>query len=389
MPFCTARARSLRAGAVVILSIASVTSLATAGSAATTKSADAALDAALSKFVASDLGPPSIVVVVQRGSTPEMHAQGVANVSTGAKPGIDDHMRLASVAKAFTGAVALSVVADKKLDLDDTIGKWRPDLPSAWSKVTLTQLMAHTSGIADFGQAKAFGAALSASLLVAPPPVQLLSYVADEPLLFTPGSKYAYSNSDNVIVGLMVETATGHPFTQELATRVAEPLELTGTTLPAGVAIPTPYIHGYAVDPTAAPEDQSEVFAAGWAWTSGGILATPGDANRFIRAYVPGKTTNPATRKAQFQFRAGSSEPPGPGANSAGLSIFRYQTSCGTVYGHTGNTPGYTQFVSATADGSRSATVSVGAQMTPKSDAQSFAELRKIYGLAVCAALAG
>ena len=72
----------------------------------------------------------------------------------------------------------------------------------------------------------------------------------------------------------------------------------------------------------------------------------------------------------------------------AGLGIFRYETTCGTVYGHTGNTAGYTQFIAATPDGSRSVTVAVSAQITPKSDAEEFARLRNLYRLGVCAATA-
>ena len=117
-------------------------------------------------------------------------------------------------------------------------------------------------------------------------------------------------------------------------------------------------------------------------------MSTPSDANAFVRGYASGATTNAATHKAQLTFRPGSSEPPGPGTNSAGLSIFRYKTPCGTVYGHTGNTAGYTQFVAATRDGTRSATVSVNRQIIPKSDAKTFAKLRRIFGLAVCAAMA-
>jgi D-alanyl-D-alanine carboxypeptidase len=83
----------------------------------------------------------------------------------------------------------------------------------------------------------------------------------------------------------------------------------------------------------------------------------------------------------------GSSDPPGPGINSAGLAIFRYETRCGTVYGYTGNIAGYTQFISATADGKRSATVSINAQITPELNPVRFAELRQLYELAVCAAL--
>lgn len=107
-----------------------------------------------------------------------------------------------------------------------------------------------------------------------------------------------------------------------------------------------------------------------------------------MRGYVGGALIDQKTRAAQFQFQqGGKSEPPGPGVNSAGLGLFRYETTCGTVYGHTGNTAGYTQFIAATADGRRSVVVSINGQITPERDEERFAELRRIYELAVCAVL--
>jgi len=348
--------------------------------------ADRALDAALRLLVRLDGGPPGVAVVVHRGQDLRLHTAGVANVRTGTPPRLDDHMRIASVAKAFSGAAALAVVAGGDLSLDDTIGDVLPALPSAWSQVSLRQLLDHTSGIPDFSVTKAFGDAVRASLHVAPPPIELLSFVADKPLQFPPGSQFRYSNSDNIIVGLMVEAATGQPYAQVLRQRVYRPLGLTETSLPRGPEMPTPYIHGYDVNPI---EDVTELFAAGWAWASGGIVSTPRDLDRFVRGYVTGATTDAATKAQQFQFLAGgSSEPPGPGKNSAGLGIFRYETECGTVYGHTGNTPGYTQFAAASADGTRSTTVSINAKITPSASRRNFAVLRHVYSLAVCAAMA-
>jgi D-alanyl-D-alanine carboxypeptidase len=298
-------------------------------------------------------------------------------------------MRLASVAKAFSGAAALSLVGDGSLSLDDTVGAKLPDQPAAWADVTVAQLLQHTSGVPDFSQSKEFQQAVVASLDVAPPPAQLLSYVASEPLEFTPGTEYRYSNSDNVLVGLIVQAVSGSPYEDLLAARVYGPLRLANTSLPAGVDIPSPFVHGYAIDPPAAPEDVTQAFAAGWAWASGGIVSTPQDANRFVRGYASGKTTTAKAQAAQYRFRPGSSQPPGPGTNSAGLALFRYQTRCGVVFGHTGNTAGFTQFIASTRDGRRSTVVSVNAQITPSSNEKRFAELRTIYTLAVCAALDG
>ena len=92
-------------------------------------------------------------------------------------------------------------------------------------------------------------------------------------------------------------------------------------------------------------------------------------------------------RKMQFTFRPGRSEPPGPGTNSAGLAVFRYRTSCGTVYGHTGNTLGYTNFAAASGDGTRSVTVQINAQITQKINEAAWPALHRIYELGVCAAL--
>jgi D-alanyl-D-alanine carboxypeptidase len=380
--------RTLVGAVVAALAVGFVAAVPAAAATPKPAAADAALDKALDHLVAQKDGPPGIAVVVQRGTDPVLHSAGTSVVGSTTPIQMDDHLRLASVAKAFSGAVATSVVASGELTLDTTIGEKLPTLPKAWADVTLGQLLHHTSGIPDFSQTKAFGAAVSASLLVPPPHAELLSYVANDPLLFKPGSKYQYSNFDNIAAALMVEAATGHTYEEELATRVLQPLGLTQTSLPNDAALPTPFVHGYDVTTPGAPEDASSVFAAGWAWASGGVVATPGDANRFVRGYVAGTTTNPATRTAQFTFVKGTSEPPGPGTNGAGLAVFRYQTPCGTVYGHTGNTPGYTQFVAASKDGSRSVSVSVNAQIVPKSNAKRFRELRALYGLAVCAAMA-
>ena len=258
--------------------------------------------------------------------------------------------------------------------------------------MTLRQLLGHTSGIPDFSQEDGFLEALLASLKEAPPPQELLSFVEDEDLLFEPGSEYRYSNSDNIAVALMVEEATGDAYEDQLKKQVYGPLGLRKTTLPSGPNLREPFIHGYDNDPSEQPpEDVSELVAAGWAWASGGIVSTPADMNTFIRGYVRGELFDLQTRAQQRKVvEGGGSEPPGPGKNSAGLALFRYETRCGTVWGHTGNTLGYTQFMAASPDGRRSVVVSINTQLTPKAGSRgAFEALRRAEGLAVCAALAG
>jgi D-alanyl-D-alanine carboxypeptidase len=177
--------------------------------------ADAALDRALSEFVAMPGGPPEPSRSCSGGSR-KVHAAGVRELGQAEPPRASDFMRVASVAKAFSGAVALALVQQGTLSLDDTIGRWLPGQPAAWHPITLRQLLGHTSGIPDFTKNADFVAAFLSSLQTPLPPADLLAFVANEPLKFPPGTQYVYSNSDNIVVGLMVEAATGTPYDQAL-----------------------------------------------------------------------------------------------------------------------------------------------------------------------------
>lgn len=167
------------------------------------------------------------------------------------------------------------------------------------------------------------------------------------------------------------------------------PLGLNETSLPDGYRLPSPYLHGYD-NMGSPPEDLSTALTASSVWASGGIVSSPIDANAFARGYVGGKLFGVGTEDQQLQLVPGHSEPTGPGANAAGLGIFRYRTRCGTVYGHTGNFPGYTQFLAATRDGVRSVTVTVSEQLNEtmaRPQLTVFRALRRAEETAVCAAL--
>lgn len=344
------------------------------------------LSRALVRLVSMPGGPPGAISVVQVDGRTQVTTAGVGNTMTDTPISPDDTVRIASVSKAFSGAVALALVTRGTLSLDDTIGQRLPYLPKSWRQVTLDQLLQHTSGLPDYIKSPAFLDLLKSDPHVQLSPIQLLGYVTNERPLFTPGSQYDYSDSDNIVVGLMVEAVTHGTYEAALARYVTAPLGLTQTTLPENADLAEPYVHGYAVEPGMPPEDISTYLNPGLAWASGGMLSTPAELNAFMRAYVRGALTDPDTRHEQFRFVPGSSGPPGPGTNSAGLAVFRYRTACGTVYGHTGNFPGYTLFSAATSDGSRSVTVIVNEQLNDNPVSPAFTQLRRVDGLGVCAA---
>jgi D-alanyl-D-alanine carboxypeptidase len=188
----------------------------------------------------------------------------------------------------------------------------------------------------------------------------------------------------------MAEAATHDTYNELLASQVYAPLGLRHTSLPSGPALPAPYLHGYELNPSGPPDDVSTLVSAAYAWASGGVVSTPADLNAFIRGYTGARLFTRAVQAQQLRFVAGNSQPVGPGSNAVGLGIFRYRTRCGTVYGHTGNTSGYTQFMVATLDGKRSVTVSISEQITDKSTGDqlsAFRRLRQIEEDAVCVAL--
>ena len=378
------RLRAASALAVCLTALAPTTAGAT-----TDPSGDQTLQRQLDAFVHRAGGPPGAIAVLRTEQGTRVVRAGAADLRTGRPPRPDDHMRIASTAKAFSGAVALTLVDHHALRLDDTLGKRLPRLPAAWRSVTLRQLLNHTSGLPDYSRSDGFVNELRADPHHHFDSRRLLDFIADEPLLFKPGTQYRYSNSDNIAVALMAEAATRTPYEDLLRELVYAPLRLHSTSLPQGYRMPVPYLHGYDVSSPASPEDVSEVIGMSGVWASGGIVSTPADMTRFIRGYAGGRLYAKSVVEQQRQWVKGASEPAGPGRNSAGLALFRYETRCGVVLGHTGNTLGYTQLIAATPDGRRSLTFSVTAQITQSSDAEQLGKMRALEENFVCALLHG
>ena len=351
-----------------------------------------ALDRALDGIATARGGPPGLSVLITRGSRPEFRRRGVADVRTGRRPTLADHYRIASMAKAFNGAVALALVAEGKLSLDDTVGERLPGVLPKANGVTLAQALQHTGGLPDYIRSPAFLRRFTKSPQAYLSPRELVGFVRGAALRFRPGSRYEYSDTDNVVAGLMAEAVTGQSYEQLLARYVYRPLALVHTSLPRTVRMPRPYLHGYEIETGKPAQDVSQLINPAGAWASGGIVSVAPEVGRFFRAYVGGRLFDAATRGRQLRFRPGSSSPPGPGVNSSGLGVFRYRTRCGTVYGHTGSFPGYRLFAAASADGRRSVVFTVNAQIVPRTGAPEPAVsvlIRRAQELAVCHALSG
>jgi D-alanyl-D-alanine carboxypeptidase len=340
----------------------------------------------LQRLVAAPGGPPGAIATMYRDGRLTVLRAGRADVKRPGAPKPTDHMRIASVAKAFNGAVALHLVDEGRLGLDDTIGQRLSGMPATWGSVTVRQMLDHTSGLPDYTQSKAFAEQAKKNPRGFVSPQKIIDWVRGEPLEFAPGSDYEYSNTDNIVVGLIVEAVTGQSYAKNLDEIVFKPAGLAQTSFPTRPALPKPFIHGYVVQVGEPPTDVTTFLSPSGAWASGAIVSTPRDLNAFIRADLGLGFFSAAQQEEQMRFvPGGKSSPPGPGQNSAGLALFRYKTKCGTVYGHTGNFPGYVQWAAATADGTRAVTTSLN---IPAPTGKLLAQLRRVQETAVCALLA-
>ena len=350
------------------------------------RTTDAALQRLLNRLVATPGGPIGAIVTLYRHGRTTVLRAGRADAARPGAPRLGDHMRIASISKAFTGAVALRLVQQGRLGLNQTIGQLLAGvMPCAWSRVTVREMLNHTSGLPDYTQSDGFRKHAMRNPRGYVSPMQAIGWVRSKRPVFTPGSGYEYSNTDNIVVGLIAQRITGRSFGQLLSKLVFRPAGLRQTTFPIlKLSLPAPFMHGYEVEPGKQPQDVTRFLSPSGAWASGAIVSTPRDLGAFIRADLGGRLFGSAQRREQLRFVAGSSSPPGPGTNAAGLAIFRYRTRCGTVYGHTGNFPGYVQWAAATANGRRSVTTSLNIAAPTGGLLQ---RLRSLQAAAVCALL--
>ncbi len=365
---------------------AAVVLLLVVSSTATARTTDASVARGLRRLVSAPGGPVGAIATLYRNGRTAVLRAGRADVTRPGAPRLRDHMRIASISKAFSGAVALHLVAQGRLGLNDTIGRRLPGMmPPAWSAVTVREMLNHTSGLPDYTQSDGFRKQATKNPRGYVSPMRIIDWVRGDGLNFTPGSRYEYSNTDNIVVGLIAQRVSGQSYGQLLSSIVFRPAGLTQTTFPTlRISLPAPFLHGYQVEPGKPPEDVTTFLSPSGAWASGAIVSTPANLGAFIRADLGGRFFGKAQRRQQMRFVRGSSSPAGPGTNAAGLAIFRYRTRCGTVYGHTGNFPGYVQWAAATADGRRSVTTSLNIAAPTGA---LLAQLRSLQASAVCALL--
>ncbi len=255
-------------------------------------------------------------------------------------------VRAGSVTKTFTAVVALQLVAEGRLSLEDTVEHWLPGvLPDGW-RITIRELMNHTSGIFNYTRDPFVRSTWGTDNV--PSPAELVAIAAGYPLDFEPGTGWRYSSTGYQVLGLIIEKATGRSLRDELAARIFRPLHLRATDLVPGRDIPGPHGQGYYVyfeDPRI---DVTRTTFGSWA--DGAIVSNAFDLARFYRALFRGELLDPQMMRAlKTTVETGGF----PDGERAGLGIFRTHLSCGWTWEHSGGVAGFLTKVLASSDGHR------------------------------------
>ncbi|MBV9357646.1 MAG: beta-lactamase family protein [Chloroflexi bacterium] len=302
---------------------------------------------------------PGAVVLITSPEQGDWEATfGTSEIGAALPMSTDFSFRIGSNTKTMTSTVILQLVEEGKLRLDDPISRYRPDVPNG-EHITIAQLSEMRSGLYSYTFDAGFNATLDADPQKAWTPDELLAIAFTHPANFAPGEKYEYSNTNIVLLGLVIEQLTGMSARDAFQERIFGPLGLRHTSLPASTdsSLPEPHAQGYqfgtnveTIDSYAVPAPQLPAALNGtlkpinntnanpsWAWTAGGAISTVDDLATYVKALVGGGLLDAKTQ----QLRLDSIQPIVPGEQSGvgyGLGIARFAPN---LYGHDGQIPGF------------------------------------------------
>jgi D-alanyl-D-alanine carboxypeptidase len=317
-----------------------------------------ALQQALDTLVSD--GVPG-AIVLEREAGREWHAaSGVADLTTKRPIDAGDRFRIGSMTKAFVSTVALQLVAEGRLSLDDSVERWLPGVVPGGDAITVRELMNHTSGLYNYTDVP-FYVQLLHDPLHRWRPLELVQQAVAHPPLFAPGTSWSYSNTNYILLGLIVAAADEASGPLQVASpafeayrRIIVPLGLRHTSFPlVDPEVRGRHAHGYAIDPPPAwglPAILDTTKSSpSWAWTAGAIISTLDDVADFHRALFTGQLLGPdQQRELQTTVAAGPNL-------QYGLGVLHLQMPCGAAWGHDGGMPSAVSISLTSPDGARQA----------------------------------
>jgi D-alanyl-D-alanine carboxypeptidase len=323
--------------------IAACLSLAPRGACADTSLTDptvrAKIDAVVAKVRTTYGGRTPVPAVLVSVSNPTGHyvrAYGFADLATRRALTPMDHFRIGSNTKTFVISVLLQLVDEGRLKLDDPLSSFSlgVKIPNA-EHITVRQLCQMRSGLFEAYDTPEIDTLYKAGKITGDSVFDtrtMVRWAVSQKPLFAPGTKYNYSNTNYLLLGMIVESITKDTIAHQIQTRLIDRFGLHHTSYPATQAMPDPWARGYGLDAKKNWEDVSGTIPVSLMGAAGEMVSDMTDMTRWTELYVTGKTSARATQRARLTCL-----PTGTGNLAFGLGI---GCSAG-YYGYTGGLSGY------------------------------------------------
>jgi D-alanyl-D-alanine carboxypeptidase len=292
-----------------------------------------------------ELQVPGVIIGVWiPGEKPWTAALGTANLATGVPLTLADRMRIGSITKTFTGTVILQLADEGKLALDDTIARYVPGVPNG-EQITIRQLGNMTSGLFNYSEDQGLLAAMDADPSTGWTPQELIAIANMHPPYFAPGKGWHYSNTNIIILGLIIEKVTGHSVQEEYRRRIFEPLGMEHTHIATNGVLRTPHAHGYMYGTLLQPGirrgvSPRDVTAANpsWGWAAAGLVSTLNDLQRYAGPLATGQLVSQKSQAERLRWVDVGTRPKGL---QYGFTIADF----GGAIGHNGKIAGFQSFM--------------------------------------------
>ena len=272
-----------------------------------------------------------VAMVTRAGTVRTELARGLADAVAGIPCTAQTRFQICSISKQFAAAAVLLLAEAGRLALDDPVDRWLPGGPPQWSGVTLHHLLSHTAGVPHWLEAPGLDPAEPA------PPAERLAAILAAPLRTAPGQAWHYTSPDFVLVGLIVERASGQPYARFLTERILAPLGLTATSV--GGPPPEPAARGYRDGEPVTPFDLAAMAGTGDIWSTAADLA------RFTAARHAGNLiTNESLHAMLTPHAPIEDDDEDLTTTGYGYGVFTGTFAGHAAYYHPGDNPGYRSF---------------------------------------------
>jgi D-alanyl-D-alanine carboxypeptidase len=325
-----------------------------------TSSPNAKLQEALDQLVAA--GAPGAIAFAREGNRTIRVTSGYGNLKTRTPIRATDRFRVGSVTKTFVATVVLQLAAEGKLRLHDTVEQWLPGLVPNGENITIRLLLNMRAGLFDYlndGDQTVLKPYLSGNFTKVWKPRELVRVAVSHKPPFAPGTRWHYCNTCYVLLGLIVEKASGNSLGTELRRRIFTPLRLGATTFDTKPRIAGRHTHGYERLGKPPLVDVS-VFSPSFGWAAGAVVSTADEVARFYRALLGGRLLRPdLLREMRKAVPLAPKIASGYGlgilhlGKGEGRALGLASVPCASTWGHDGGAPGYRTWALNSKDGRR------------------------------------